>query len=375
MKVLVIGGGLGGLTACTSLRKFDRYVDITLVEPKDYIEIPWASYRSIFDKDLAMQSTFDLEKWAVPKSVKVVKSTVTKLSENDATLANGNIIEFNVAVICTGAQTRFPALGRGPPSGKKSVKGSGERQRRLAQLESEGNRLLESKSVLIVGGGLIGIEFAGDLAYFAKQKGKTIHITLVHSKNQLGSEELTPKAAAMTQKKLENLGVVVLLNEKAVKEGERVLLQNSKKPVQAEKIVWTTGIYPCNSFLDSKYLDRRGWIEVDDYFRVKGAEGSLYALGDCCDLLPNSGAQILGTMGVIGKNITVTLDSIQSGVTENVEKKMRKALVQPATYVTTIGKQTGVAQTPCCYTQLILPWAKNSTMFLFKPKGELGLKS
>jgi len=360
------------MTAATSIRKFDKLVNITLVDPKDYMEVHWASVRSIFDPEIASKSTFDIQKWAVAKSVKVLRNTVTKLNPNEATLADGTVIEFNVAVICTGAQTRFPALGRGPPSAQ-AKEGSGSRQRRLAQLEREGKKYLEAKSVLVVGGGLIGVEFASDLAYYAKQAGKSIKITLAHSQNQLGGAELTPKAAAMVQNKLETLGVQVVLNQKVTKEGEDLILMDKK--VDAEQVVWTTGNYSCNApFLDKKYLDARGWIKVDDYFRVKGAEQSLFALGDCCDLLPNAGSQILGTMGMIGKNVAVTLDAIQTGSFDNVEKKMRKVLVQPEVYVTTIGKQTGVAQTPCCHTQFLLPWFKNSTMFLFKPKSELGLK-
>lgn len=371
MHVLIIGGGLGGLTAATSLRKFDKFVNITLVDPKDYMEVHWASVRSIFDPEMASKSTFDIQKWAVAKSVKVIRSAVTKLNVNDATLTDGTVLEFNVAVICTGAQTRFPALGRGPPS-LKARAGSGSRERRLAQLKSEGQKYLDAKSVLVVGGGLIGVEFASDLAYYAKQAGKTIKITLAHSQNQL-CPEFTPKAAAMTQRKLEEMGVQVILNQKVIKEGDQIILLN--KRVDAEQIVWTTGNVACNSpFLDGKYLDQRGWIQVDEYFRVVGAERSLFSLGDCCDLLPNAGSQILGTMGVIGKNIQVTLDAIQSGNFDNVEKKMRKALVQPEAYITTLGKQGGVAQTPCCHTQFVLPWVKNSTMFLFKPKSELGLK-
>ncbi len=371
MQVLIIGGGLGGLTAASSLRKFDKHVNITLVDPKDYMEVHWASVRSIFDSEMATKSIFDIQKWAVAKSVKVIRSTVTKLNLNDASLADGTVIEFNVAVICAGAQTKFPALGRGPPS-LKARAGSGSRERRLTQLQTEGKKYLEAKSVLVVGGGMIGVEFAADLAFYAKEAGKTIKVTLVHSQNQL-CPEFRPKVAAMTQRKLEALGVEVVLNEKVVKQGDQVMLRS--KPVTAEQVVWTTGIYACNSpFLDAKYLDQRGWIQVDEYFRVKGAERSLFALGDCCDLLPNAGTQILGTAGIIGKNIRVTLDSIQSGNFDNMEKKMRKALVQPEMYIATIGKQSGIAQAPCCHTQFMLPWAKNSTMFLFKPKSDLGLK-
>jgi NADH dehydrogenase FAD-containing subunit len=373
MKVVIVGGGMAGLTAASSLRKFDKHVDITVVDPKEYMEVHWASVRSIFDSKIATKSTFDINKWAVSKKVKVVKSSVTKLTATDATLSDGTVIEFNAAIICTGAQTKFPALGRGPPS-QNARAGSGTKERRLAQLEGESKKYLNAKSVLVVGGGLIGIEFAGDLAYYAKEAGKTIKITLVNSKEHLGFREMTPKAAAMVQRKLETLGVEVIFNERVTKDGDRVVLEKAQKQVDAEQVVWCTGFYSCNSFLDSQFLDDRGWVQVDEYFRVKGAENSLFALGDCCDLLPNAGSQILGTMGVIGKNVAVTLDATQAGTSDNIEKKMRKALVQPEVYVSTIGRQTGVAQMPCGHTQFMFPWIKNSSMFLFNPKGTLGLK-
>ena len=375
MKVLIIGGGMAGLTAATSLRKLDRHVEIIVVDPKEYMEVHWATIRAIFDPDIGPNSTFQISKWAVSKSIKVIRQSVTKLTEMDATLSDGTVIEFNVAVVAAGSQTKFPALGKGPPSVNARA-GSGDKSRRLAQLNAERQKYLNAQSVLVVGGGLIGVEFTGDLAYFARESGNTsIKITLVHSQDQLCPDTFTPKAAAMAMRKLELLGVQVILNDRVKKEGNRVILENAKKQIDAEQVVWATGFYACNSgFMDAKFLDRKGFIEVDEYFRVKGAENSLFALGDCCDLLPNSGSQVLGTMGIIGKNISAVLDAQQTGNYENIEKKMRKVLVQPEVYITTLGKQTGVAQTPCCHTQFMLPWAKNSTMFLFKPKGDLGLK-
>jgi NADH dehydrogenase FAD-containing subunit len=373
MKVVVVGGGMAGLTVCTSLRKFDKHVEIILVEPKEYIEIHWCSYRSLFDKDLAEKSLLDINKWAIPKSVRHIRANVTQLTDTDCTLSNGEHFEFNICVLCTGSMTKFPGLGKGPTSGKAGIK-SGSRERRLQQMETEGLKLLNAETVLIVGGGLIGVETAGDLAYHAKQQSKAIKITLVHSQEQL-VQEFTPRAAEMAKRKLEQLGVEVILNEKVIQqENGKVTLEKAGTEMVAKEVVWTTGIYSCNAFLDRKYKDKRGWIQVDDYFRVKGAENKLFALGDCCDLLPNSGSQILNTMGMIGKNIKVILDATEKGSFENVEKKMRKALEMSSVYVATIGKQTGVAMTPMCHTQFFLPWIKNSTMFLFKPKGDLGLK-
>ena len=368
MKVLVIGGGFGGLTACTSLRKFDKTVEITMVEPKEYFEVCWAAYRGMMDSTVAEGALFDLKHWALRKAVKLIKATVTSLSTDSATLSTGDVIEFNVCVIATGATTKWPALGRGLPSQAND----GSRARRLKVLEAEGKKLLNAESVLVVGGGLIGVETAGDLKWYSKAQGKNLKVTLVNAGEQL-VPEFSVRAAAMAKAKLETLGVEVILNEKVVKNGDKLVLQKSRKELDAKEVVWTTGLLPINSFMDRKLLNKRGWIEVDDYFRVKGAQNKLFAIGDCCDLLPNAGNQILNNIGVIGKNIKAVLDSIESGKTLDLEKKMRKVLWNSEVYVATIGKGTGVAVVPGCYTQFFLPWFKNSTMFLSKPKGDLHL--
>ena len=64
-----------------------------------------------------------------------------------------------------------------------------------------------------------------------------------------------------------------------------------------------------NNFVDPGLLNENGWIDVDSFFQVKGAEGKLFAIGDCCTALPNTGSQILQNIGVIGYNVRAVLDA------------------------------------------------------------------
>jgi NADH dehydrogenase FAD-containing subunit len=367
MKVLVIGGGFGGLAAIKGLRDADQTVEIVVVEPKEYFECAWAAYRSVFDAATADGSLFDLKAYCESQNVTHIQSVVSKLTSEQATLANGDTVSFDVAVVSTGSGYKWDACGRGPPTA-----GNESMEARKAILKAEGVKLTNATSVLIVGGGLIGTELAGDVAYYKKQNGKPVNVTLVQSGEQL-CPEMSVKAAAMVQRKLEKLGVKIILGDKATEKDGKMVLQKSGEVVDADEVVTTTGAQPLNQFMDSALLNDKGWVEVDDYFRVKGTHGKVFSIGDCCTLLPNSGSQVMGNVPVLGKNIKTVLDAIQAG-TPLADLKLKAHVHSPEVYVNTVGPKDGVAYTSMCFTQFLLPTLKNKTFFFFKAKSDLGLK-
>lgn len=380
MKVLVIGGGFGGLAACTGLRNAERGscggkkasepAEIILVEPKDHIEIFWTAFRSPFDEDVAANSLYPLAPVCHEKDVKHIQSTVTELTKTRATLANGESIDFDVAVIATGAAyAKWPALGRG------LVGASVTREERLAALKAEGEKYLRpGGSVLIVGGGLVGSELAGDLLAHARKKGASPlpKVTLVQSGSQL-CPEMSAKAASMVHTKLKKLGVEVILNEKVVEENGRTILQNSGKEIQADQVVYSVGVQPVNSFVDPSFLNDKGWVDVDEHYQVRGAEGSLFAMGDCCTLLHNAANQVMANIDVMGHNLKAVLDAKRSGSTKSPVLGLKKPSSM-AVYVCTVGTEDGVADLGFTHTQYLLPSYKNRTLFLDVPQGKFGLK-
>jgi NADH dehydrogenase FAD-containing subunit len=406
-QAVVIGGGVAGLAACVALRKKDKQVEIILVEPKHYFQVPWAVYRSMFDENVAQNSIFELKPWAEKHSITHIASTVTRLTETTCTLANGQVLEhFGLAVVCSGAVCKWPSLGRSPANWgvetksnndkkpKKGPKGNVlTKEERLQQLQHDGQKLLDSRSVLVVGGGLIGVETAGDLAYFAQKQDKPLQVTLVHSGETL-IPEFPQRSAHMVHKKLQKLGVRVILNDKVVpskNEGNNknqptttFHLQNADRDVSASHVVWTTGISPQNhAFLDPSYLTKKGWVKVDETFQITNTT-KLFAFGDCCNLLPNSAIQVLGAMPVLGHNLKVALDGASHDAEQDEQttpmskpspkqKRLKKAMAHTEMYICTIGKKDGVALTPLGGTGLGLPLLKNKTMFLPKPKMALGL--
>lgn len=366
-KVLVIGGGIGGASAIVGLRKFHKNAEITLVEPKEFCEIAWAAYRSPFEPWVADASMYLLEPFCKKNNVTHIRGVVKSLSLDKAVMEDGKELVFDVCVVASGATTKWAALGRGLPPD------DGSKKSRIEAVQKEGKKLLDSKSVLVVGGGMIGTELAGDIVAYANKEKKDMKVTLVHSGPHL-CPEMSEAAAAVVKKKLEKMGVTVFLNESAVENDGKWSL-GTGETIDANHVVMTVGLSPINDFMTGlgEGLNEFGFIDTDDYFRVKGCGGKIFSIGDCCTTLPNSGSHVLVNISTIGNNIKVTLDAIATNQPLDNVDGIKKFTPGPAVYLVTVGPKDGVMYSPLFHTQWFFPRLKNSTMFFFRVKSELGL--
>jgi len=371
--VLVIGGGLAGVTAIKGLRKRNATAEITLVEPKEYMEIVWAAYRTPFEVKVANDSLCALDPFCTKNKVTHIHSIVVSLEKGIAKLENGDSVNYDVCVITTGAKTTWNGLGRGP-----SIIQSGTIKERLEQAKNIGKGVLDAGSVLIVGGGLVGTELAGDIMGFSKKSVKPMVVTIVHSGDHL-CPEFDEKAAKMVQKQLEGNGVNIFLNERATETADGKWRLKSGKIIDAEETIMTIGINACNDFLTGGDLEgslnEKGWVETDNFFRVKGSNGTVFALGDCCTAMPNSGTHILENLKTISINLDLTLKAITSKKSvDTTIRGMKEFKLAPDAYVVTTGPNSGVFYSSFITTKRFFPWIKNKTMFFMRPTGMLGIK-
>ena len=308
-------------------------------------------------------------------NVEIVQGTVTQVSKTNVTctLLNGQntqkTIAFDVCVVATGAGCHWKGMGRSLPDKPEDATA----EQRLEAMSAEGKRLLDAKSVVIVGGGLIGTELAGDLAAYAKKKttkGQTTTpaVTLIHSGPQL-CPVMSPPAAAKMQQLLENLGVTIILNEKGTEENGKVVLENSKKEIEAEIVIKTIGFQAMNDFMKKDFadaLDEKGWIKTDEYMAVPGSDNKLFAYGDCSPSLPNAGNVYMNMASTLGNNVKAALLEKTDG--------MKKFELPPAGLINTAGPDHGVFYSSFFWTQRLLPWLKNKTMFFFSARDTIGVK-
>src|SRR5690606_10776568 len=124
--------------------------------------------------------------------------------------------------------------------------------------------LCRAKSVLIIGGGLVGVEMAGEICW--KYPGKK-DITIVHSHEKI-IERNPRKAIDYADKFLRRNGVKIIYGERVVGEKEREYETSSGRKLKADLVFLCTGITPNYNFMKremKKYLDGKNQIVVNDY--------------------------------------------------------------------------------------------------------------
>jgi len=202
--------------------------------------------------------------------------------------------------------------------------------------------LAAAKSVLVIGGGAVGVELAGEIASAFPNK----DITLAHSGNVLLGI-LKPKAQRKALEQLTAKGVKVKLNRRFVRNeesgkengGDQYRCSNTNELIKADIVYSCVGMVPNTEFLRPKMkdvLDDKGLVKVDSFMKVKGYD-NLYALGDCSDLDDHKHGYLASVQG--GMLADAILKSAKG-------KKVKPYKTPPLAVITPTGTDSGVAQMP-----------------------------
>jgi NADH dehydrogenase FAD-containing subunit len=347
-KVVVIGGGVAGALIAKSLQ---FVADLTLIDPKEYFEIPWASLRSMVEPKFAERSII-LHKDYLTNG-HLVTSTAIRVTETEVLTADGRQIAYDYLVIATGHADRVPTT----------------RLQRLEQFYQDNDKIKGANSILVIGGGPTGVELAGELAVdFSEKK-----VTLVHSGSRL-LEFLGPKASNKTLAWLKSRKVEVKLEQRVNLSN---ILDNTYVTSTGETIKADCHFLCIGKPLASKWLhetilkdtlDEYGRLRVDENLRVKGRH-NIFAIGDITDINEIKQGYLAQKHAVIAaKNIKLLLSGRK-------EKKM--AIYEPGsvTAIVSLGRHDAIAQFPFTTVIGLVPGLiKSKDLFVGKTRKTMDLK-
>ena len=187
----------------------------------------------------------------------------------------------------------------------------------LPGMEFDGKSILSStdmlelksipKSIVIVGGGVIGCEFASIFRQFGSE------ITIVEMMERLlptEDEEISKKIEQIFKRK----GIKICTGTKVEKIENNNVTLSSGDTVSGEKVSVSIGRVPNSEGLDGITRDNKGWIKVDENFRTNVK--NIYAAGDVIGgiLLAHVASRegICAVEAMVGRNTGIDYNVIPS---------------------------------------------------------------
>lgn len=150
----------------------------------------------------------------------------------------------------------------------------------VANLGSTRERVRSARHIVVAGAGATGVEVAGELG-FEYGKDKEVHL-LSGGPALLDGDSVGPAARA----ELEKLRVRVrfdarVAGAKELPDGRTEVTLVSGETIVTDLYLPTMGMQANSEMMDRKYLGESGYVNVDEYYRVRGegADG-VWALGD-----------------------------------------------------------------------------------------------
>ncbi|MDB5911467.1 MAG: nitrite reductase large subunit [Ramlibacter sp.] len=277
MKIVVIGHGMVGHKFLETLDEAGvRASEVTVLceEPRPaYDRVHLSEFfcgRSAGDLSLVSPGFFDRDNLLLKLDSRAI---AIDREHKTVTAANGEVLPYDKLVIATGSSPFVP-----PVPGRERA--DCFVYRTIEDLEAMRECGARSKSGVVIGGGLLGLECAKAL----RDLGLQAHV--VEFSQRLMALQVDEAGGAMLRGKIEALGVGVHTGKNTVEivdgTGARHrLLFADGTHLECDMLVFSAGIRPRDELARQAglALGPRGGIAIDDHART--SDEDIYAIGEC----------------------------------------------------------------------------------------------
>lgn len=368
-RVLIVGGGFGGLYAARAFRR--EPVDVTVIDRRNHHLFQPLLYQvataALSPGDIASPIRWVLRS---QRNVEVLLGNVERFdtARNIAALSDGTEFRYDYALVATGATHAYFGHDdwQAHAPGLKTLEDALEIRRRVlmaferAERESDPEKRRTLLTFVIVGGGPTGVELAGALAEISRQSlardfrhfdPTAATIVLLEGGPDLLAAFPAPLRES-ARHDLEQLGVQVH-TDTVVTGVEREAVRIGARRISAATILWAAGVAasPLGAALGAP-TDRAGRVLVNPDLTVPGCP-NVFVAGDLATLKDEHGRPLPGVAQV----------AMQMGVhaAHNIMRAVENQPLRPFHYrdygnMATIGRAKAVADLHWLQLRGLIGW-------------------
>jgi NADH dehydrogenase len=377
-KVIIVGGGFGGLSAAQALRSHS--VDVTLIDRRNFHLFQPLLYQvatgSLSPGEIAAPLRSVLSR---QKNTRVLLGTVEDVDpvSKRVLLEDGASFPYDSLIVAAGSQSSYyghDEWRQWAPSLKSIEDATGVRHKILCAFEvaeriSDPDQRRAWLTFVIVGAGATGVELAGAIGEIARQTLKSDFRSIHSEEAQIILMDGAPRVlmpfpedlARKAERSLAKLGVQVkcgAMVKEIDKDGLTIEIDKRMDRLPAKTVIWAGGVTASPL---GKLLARRTKAETDKGGRVKVNPGltianypDIYVVGDLAALSDAEGTPLPGVAQVAMQGGTYAAKSI-------LRKVNGQALLPPFEYfdkgsLAVIGRASAVANIFGFHVSGLLAW-------------------
>jgi NADPH-dependent 2,4-dienoyl-CoA reductase/sulfur reductase-like enzyme len=324
MRVIVIGGVAGGMSAATRLRRLNETAEIIVIEKSGHVSyancgLPYYVGGVIEqEKDLLLQTPESLHarfRLDVRVSTEVLAINPAKKTVAIKNLKSGETaeIDYDKLILSPGASPVVPPI----PGIER-----GMTLRTVEDVEKIASSVGKNPaSAVVIGGGFIGVEIAENLIH------RKIPTALVEATQQV-LMPLDPELATLVAHEMRANGVDLRLGASVVRINPDSVELSNGEVLRAEIVILAIGVRPEIGLAKAAGLEigTRNGIKVDEFNRT--SQKDIYAVGDAAEKIDalDGNATLVPLANLANRHGRVVSDHI-SGLTVRPVKTIGTAIV------------------------------------------------
>ena len=279
MKIIIVGGVAGGMSAATRLRRLMEDAEITIFEKGPFVSfancgLPYYVSGEIANHDSLLVQTPESLKARFNLDVRPFHEVISISPEEHTVTVRHDGKEFTESydklILSPGAKPFVPTIeGLAKAKNAYTLRNVPDLDEIMTALDNY------PKEAVIIGAGFIGLEMAENLAK------RGLQVTIVEKAPHV-LPSLDQEMAAFIQEELVKNGVRVITSQSATRfedQGKVIVLENGQK-ITSDLTILSVGVEPENGLAKTASIELglRGGILVDEHYET--SQKDIFAVGD-----------------------------------------------------------------------------------------------
>lgn len=273
MNIVIVGNGVAGITAARIIKEKDPKSNVSVYTEESHHYYPRPRlYDILSGKAEPLDIYMFNEEWYAKKGIKVhLNKRVLRIEaeKKELLLEDNSIIHFDKLLLANGASSFVPPI-------------KGSEKKGTFTLRSIKDALIikkytkKTKKSIVIGGGLLGLEFASSLRILGQQ------VTVVELFSRLLPRQLDQDGSKLLNDRISSQGINIFLGAKTTEiiGGQNVsgILLDSGQKISGDLVLISAGVRPNITLASKSGIKVNRGVLVDQH--LKTSTDNVYAAGD-----------------------------------------------------------------------------------------------